>query len=321
LHATRITLDFGRSAAVIAQQPARLRDSAGASEPVAVPGCEGGHVRAGDVDAQRAQPPVRRWAIWAARSRSTVLGAVGVVAFLAWWQAISVSGVFLRGDIPTATATLRRAGELMVNGDLLWNVWETVWASGVGFMLAFVVAVPAGLLLGMSERLYAMTSTVVELLRPLPPIAFVPLLVLVSGQGLQMKAAIVAMGCVWPLLINTIHGVHGTDGTAIATGRSFGWSRAQIARRVIWPSAIPAVMTGVRITVSIAVILCIGAEYIGGSTTGIGSWLLQQSMLPQGMESVCAGVIIAGVLGLLVNGVVSILDARFAGWASKEGSA
>ena len=300
-----------------AQQSGLLPVSAGASGSEAVSSTVGSSVQAeGTVDEQRTQALVRRWA----RSRSTVLGAVGVLAFLALWQAVSVSGLFLRGDIPTATATLQRAGQLMVTGDLLRNVWETVLASGVGFLLAFGVAVPAGLLLGMSERLHEMASTVVELLRPLPPIAFVPLLVLVSGQGLEMKAAIVAMGCVWPLLINTIHGVHGTDGTAIATGRSFGWSRLQIARRVIWPSSIPAIMTGVRITVSIAVILCIGAEFIGGSTTGIGSWLLQQSMLPQGMESVFAGVIVAGVLGLLVNGVVSVLDARLAGWASEEGA-
>jgi len=317
----QITVDHRRDPELIARQSARLRDPGRAVGPEArsVGGGDEDDVHEQGNSASDARTEVRRWTIWAARSRSTVLGTTGVVIFLALWQAISASGVFLRGDIPTATATLGRAAELMVNDDLLWNVWDTVWASMVGLMLAFVLAVPAGLLLGMSDRLYAMTSTVVELLRPLPPIAFVPLLVLVSGQGIEMKAVIVAMGCVWPLLINTIHGVHGTDGTAIATGRSFGWNRTQIAFRIIWPSSIPAVMTGVRITVSIAVILCIGAEYIGGSTTGIGSWLLQQSMLPQGIESVCAGVIIAGVLGLLVNGIVSVLDARLAGWANMEG--
>lgn len=260
----------------------------------------------------------RRSLLGRAGLRSGLLGVLGVVGFLVSWELLSRSGAILRNDLPPASDTLLRAADLLVEPAFLANVGDTLWASGVGFVGALLVAVPAGLLLGMSDRLHALTSTVVELLRPLPPIAFVPLMVLVAGQGLEMKAVIVGMGCLWPLLINTVHGVHETGATAIATGRSFGWNRLQVARRVIWPSAIPSVMTGIRITVSIAVILCVGAEFIGGSRTGIGSWLLQQSMLPQGMESVCAGVIIAGLLGLVVNGLVSVLDRRIAGWATKE---
>jgi NitT/TauT family transport system permease protein len=80
------------------------------------------------------------------------------------------------------------------------------------------------------------------------------------------------------------------------------------------------VLTGVRITVSVALILCVGAEFIGGSRDGLGSWLLQQSMLPGGIDTVCAGVIVAGALGLLVNAVVTSLERRFAAWAHREDS-
>lgn len=246
---------------------------------------------------------------------------MGVLLFFTLWQIVALSGLISRGALPSAVTTPREVGDLLVNRVFLRNVMDTLTASALGFGLAFVIAVPAGLVLGMSDQAYRLTSTVVELLRPLPPIAFVPLMVLVVGQGLQMKVVIVLLGCLWPLLTNTIHGVHATNGTAIETGRSFGWGRLQVARRIIWPSAIPSVITGVRITVSIAVILCIGAEYIGGSVSGIGSWLLQQSMLPQGIQAVCAGVIITGVLGLLINGVVSILEQKFAKWADQGGTA
>lgn len=255
------------------------------------------------------------------RGRTLFLGLVGVLLFFSLWQIVALSGLISRGALPSAVTTLREVGELLVNRVFLRNVMDTLTASALGFGLAFVIAVPAGLVLGMSDQVYRLTSTVVELLRPLPPIAFVPLMVLVVGQGLQMKVVIVLLGCLWPLLTNTIHGVHATNGTAIETGRSFGWSRLQVTRRIIWPSAIPSVITGVRITVSIAVILCIGAEYIGGSVSGIGSWLLQQSMLPQGIQAVCAGVIITGVLGLLINGVVSMLEQKFAKWADQGGAA
>lgn len=249
--------------------------------------------------------------------RTWILGGVGVLGFLLLWEFFARTGILLRGSLPPAGDTLAQSARLLTNSAFLGNVGDTLWATAVGFGIAFVIAVPAGLVLGMSQRVYLLTSTVVELLRPLPPIAFVPLMVLVVGQDLRMKAIIVMLGCLWPLLTNTIHGVHATNATAVETGRSFGWNRLQVAWRIIWPSAVPSILTGVRITVSIALILCIGAEYIGGSSTGIGSWLLQQSMLPQGMQAVCAGVVITGLLGLLINGVVNVLENKFAKWTNQ----
>lgn len=273
----------------------------------------------GPARARPATPDVASQArSWVRRGRPVLLGAAGVLGFLVTWQVVATFGLMPRDDLPPASSTIVRAVELLGDGRFTSNVAATLVSSALGLLIAFAIAVPAGLLLGMSTVLHDFTSTVVELLRPLPPIAFVPLLVLVVGQGLEMKAAIVALGCVWPLLTNTIHGVHATNGVAISTGRTFGWNRWQVARRIIWPSAIPSVLVGLRITVSIALILCVGAEYIGGSTTGLGSWLLQQSQLPQGIDSVCAGVIIAGVLGLLVNGAVSALDRSFGAWAHQE---
>lgn len=247
-------------------------------------------------------------------------GAFGVLGFLATWELIARMHLLPRDALPPASTTLVRAVELLTDPAFLGEIGNTLWVSLVGYVIALAVAVPLGLLLGLSNRLYAATSTIVEFLRPVPAIGLVPLLVLVTGQGLEMKASVVALGCVFPLLVNAIHGVHSTSGVARATARSFGWSPLMVAYRVVWPSAVPSVLTGVRVTVSIALILCIGAEFIGGSTTGLGSWLLQQSMLPQGIDSVCAGVIIAGLLGLLVNAIVSVLETRYASWARRDES-
>ena len=247
-------------------------------------------------------------------------GLAGVLGFLALWEVVARFDLLPRDVLPAATTTLANAVDLFGDTTFLGQIGATLWAAFVGYCLAMVIAVPAGLVLGLSDRLHAATATVVELLRPLPPVGLVPLLVLVVGQGLEMKAAVVALGCLWPLLINTIHGVHSTDGTARATARSFGWSRRTVALRVVWPSAVPSVLTGVRITASVALILCVGAEFIGGSRDGLGSWLLQQSMLPGGIDTVCAGVVVAGALGLLVNAVVTALERRFAGWAHREDS-
>lgn len=254
------------------------------------------------------------------RAMVVTRGAGGVVGFLILWEIVARYHLLPRDVLPPASRTLARAAELLSNTVFLDQIGATLWAAFLGYIVALVIAVPAGLVLGLSDWAYAGTATVVELLRPLPAVGLVPLLVLVVGQGIEMKAAVVALGCVWPLLINTIHGVHSTDGTARATARSFGWSRRTIAVRVVWPSALPSVLTGVRITVSVALILCVGAEFIGGSRDGLGSWLLQESMLPDGISTVCAGVIVAGVLGLLVNAAVTALERRSAAWADREDS-
>ncbi|GAA2214185.1 ABC transporter permease [Nonomuraea monospora] len=254
------------------------------------------------------------------RSIIAARGVAGVLGFLALWEVVARYDLLPRDVLPAASTTLASSAALLGDPAFLGQIGATLWAAFVGFALAVVIAVPAGLVLGLSDRLHAATATVVELLRPLPPVGLVPLLVLVAGQGLEMKAVVVALGCVWPLLVNTIHGVHSTDGTAWATARSFGWSQRTVALRVVWPSAVPSVLTGVRITASVALILCVGAEFIGGSRDGLGSWLLQQSMLPGGIDTVCAGVVIAGALGLLVNAAVTALERRFAGWAHREDS-
>ncbi|MDI2099029.1 ABC transporter permease [Ruicaihuangia caeni] len=251
------------------------------------------------------------------KGRTALFGALGTLGFLVLWEIVVVFGLLPRNNLPGASETLIRSVGLLADPVFLGHVGSTVAVSFLGLGIAFVIAVPLGLLLGISNAAFALASTVVELLRPLPPIAFVPLAVLIAGQGTEMKAAIVALGCVWPLLTNVIHGVHETDSVAKSTGRSFGWSRSTVIRRVVWPSAVPALITGVRITVSISLILCVGAEYIGGSTQGLGSWLLQQSMQPQGMQAVTAGVVIAGVLGVLVNAIVAGLDRRYAAWARR----
>lgn len=239
------------------------------------------------------------------------------MGFLVLWQVVVSLKLLPRDALPSAVDTLRYSAALLSDPAFLNQLASTVTDSFVGLGIALLIAVPAGFLIGISDRAFAFTSTVIELLRPLPPIAFVPLAVLVLGQGTEMKAVIVALGCVWPLLTNLIHGVHSTESVARSTGRSFGWSEWTVIRRVVWPSALPSLMTGIRITVSIALILCIGAEFIGGSTRGLGSWMLQQSMLPDGMNAVAAGVVIAGVLGIIVNAFVAVLDRRFAGWATR----
>jgi len=134
-------------------------------------------------------------------------GAAGFLAALALWELVARSGLLAEQDLPAATTVLDRTATLLTDGAFLEQLLATLqaWAAGLG--LAVLVAVPAGVLLGSWPVAYEAARTVVELLRPIPAVALIPLAILVFGQDLQMKLVLVLYACSWPILFNKIYGV------------------------------------------------------------------------------------------------------------------
>jgi len=139
-------------------------------------------------------------------------GAVGIAVALAIVEAITRAGLVSSEYLPPATSVLARAAELLSRGDFLGDLWTTLRASLIGLGLATLVAVPVGLVLGLGELAYRAAVVVIEFLRPIPSVALVPLAILVYGRGTEMKVALVVYACVWPLLFNTIYGMHAVGG-------------------------------------------------------------------------------------------------------------
>jgi NitT/TauT family transport system permease protein len=216
--------------------------------------------------------------------------------------------------VPQASSVLARMTELLRDTAFLDEVLTTLHAWAAGLTLAVVLAVPAGVLLGTSDLAYRLTRPVIELVRPVPGVAFLPLAILLFGHGIEMKAYLIAYAAAWPILYNTLYAVHDVDPIAKDTGRAFGCGRLAVLLRITIPSAAPFVATGVRVSASIALVVGISAELLAGGEGGIGVWTLQAGSGVANADLVFAGSVFAAVLGYGVNLAFQMLERRLFCW-------
>ena len=183
---------------------------------------------------------------------------------------------------------------------------------GAGYGIAVVVAVSAGMLLGLFPRARRAAAPIVEFLRAIPPPALLPFAILVIGVGASMKIFIIAFVCVWPILLNTIDGMIGVDPTLVETTRSYGISERDRLWRVLLPAASPQIFAGLRTALSLALILMVISEMVA-STNGIGYFVLQ-SQRTFAIPEMWSGIILLGILGYAFNGVFVLLERRLLRW-------
>jgi NitT/TauT family transport system permease protein len=221
------------------------------------------------------------------------------------------------GHLPEPSTVLVRIGELLTDPVFLGELAATVQAWVLSLLIATAIGVGVGILLGSSTVTYRAASAVVDVLRPVPAIALLPLAVLVWGQGLEMKVVIVGFATLWPVLSNTIYGVHGIDPVALETGRAFGLGRWAMLRRIVLPGAAPMILTGIRISASLGLIVIVGTELIAGASSGIGSYILRISLAGERTDIVLASAAIAGLVGVLINLVFTTVERRRFAWSTR----
>lgn len=241
-------------------------------------------------------------------------GLIGAAVLFAGLEVFSRLGLVNPEYLPPASTVLTNTLALPFDGGFLLEVLATLQAWAVGLGLAVLIAVPVGLALGSSRVAYRASRTLVELLRPIPSVALIPLAILLFGQGLEMKVSLIVWASSWPILLNTIYGVHDVDPVAKDTARSFGFGRVAILARVSLPSAAPFVVTGVRVSAAIALIVTISAELLAGGDNGIGTWMLDQSAGGENLGLVYAATVFTGLMGLALNYGLERFERRFFAW-------
>jgi NitT/TauT family transport system permease protein len=248
------------------------------------------------------------------RAASAFRIAFGLAAFFLVLEFITSIGLVPAIYLPRASTIVARMVELMVDPKFLKQVLATLEAWAVGLALATLISVPIGVLIGTSELAYKMSSPVIEFMRPIPSVALIPLAILLWGQGFSMKIILVAYAATWPILLNTVYGVHDVDPIAVETARCFGLKQRTILWRISLPSAAPLIFTGIRISASIGLIVVIGSELLASADSGIGSYILFVSLNGGHMDSVLAGAAIAGIVGVLINSLFGMIDRRAFAW-------
>lgn len=253
---------------------------------------------------RRRRPPVR----------AVLLGALGVGLLLGVLELVSRAGLVNEKFLPPFSVVAEATVGLFSDPAFLNDLLSTILTWFIGLTLSALIAIPIGIALGLSEIGYRSSRTVIELVRTMPAVALIPLVILVVGQGLEMKLIIAVYAAMWPILFNTIYGVHGTDPKAREMARSFGLGRAAIIRRIVIPSAAPFIATGIRVSSSIVLIVIITVELIAGGATGLGSFIARMRVLGDQITLVYAGILVAGLLGLTINLVLGALERRAFGW-------
>ncbi|TDC56097.1 ABC transporter permease subunit [Actinomadura sp. KC345] len=225
-------------------------------------------------------------------------GAAGVVVLL---EAVSRAGLIDETALPPASTVLGEAGKLAVDQDFLLDVGATIRAWFGGLALAVLVAVPLGVLLGSVPLLGTASRALVELLRPIPSVALIPLAIILFADPTQMKMSLIFYACLWPILINTLYALRDVDPVAKESLRAFGFGTPSVLWRVSLPSAAPFITTGVRIAASVALIVVVSTELLAGGVNGVGIYLSSTQAGGGRTDLLLAGAVWAGVLGLLAN--------------------
>lgn len=218
--------------------------------------------------------------------------------------------------LPPASEILGETVLLFGRSQFWTAFWATIQACLIGLGVATLVAVPLGLLLGLSKWAHTAAITIVELLRPIPSVALIPLAILVWGRGTEMRVALIVYACVWPILFNTIYGMHQVDPVGPDTARVFGMGRLKTVWRVHFRSASPFIFTGVRIAASVALILAVSTEIVAGGANGLGIELQLARELGD-LKLSYAFTIVTGLVGLAMHFIFEAIERRQFAWTTQ----
>jgi ABC-type nitrate/sulfonate/bicarbonate transport system permease component len=241
-----------------------------------------------------------------------VVPLLSVAVALAAWEVVSRTETIPQRDLPAMSTSFGALWSLMETGSFWSDYLETIRGWGIGIVLATVLAVPIGILVGSSDFLGSAFRVPIEFLRPIPSAALIPLLFLTLGSSLESEVFLATFGAFWPLLVQTIYGVRDVDPVATDTGRSFGLGRFERLYRITLPSAVPYIWTGLRISSTVALILAFTAELFMG-TGGLGQRMnfVESFGLTDQLYALALAV---GFLGIGIHLALSALERRVLRW-------
>lgn len=221
-------------------------------------------------------------------------------------------------NVPSPDAVLRRALVAFADPRFLDHIGMSVQRIAAGFALAGLITIPLGIAMGRFASVRALIHPVVEVLRPIPAIAWVPMSIMLWPSNEESIVFITFLGSFFPILINTLHGVTAIDPALIRASRSLGASEADLFRHVFLPGALPHIFTGLTVGMGVAWVSLIAAEMISGQF-GIGYFTWEAYALVQ-YADIVLGMLLIGVLGLLSSGLLRLLGHLLMPWQPRHGA-
>jgi sulfonate transport system permease protein len=230
------------------------------------------------------------------------------VVIVAAWELAARTGAVQNTLLPPPSAVLAAFWNLLVHGRLLANAGASLERVLAGFALAAVLGLSVGVAMGTSRAGGRLGDLVIQVLRPIPPIAWIPLAILWFGIGEPSKIFIIFLGAVFPIVINTLEGIRSTDRRYVELARALEVPRARFVRKVILPGALPAISTGLRVGLGNAWVCVVAAELIAADK-GVGFIIMDGRELSR-TDVVIAGMVTIGIIGKLMDVALKHLEAR-----------
>jgi NitT/TauT family transport system permease protein len=253
-----------------------------------------------------------------------LLGTAGVLAIC---ELVGRSGLVNPDQLPPPSVIGARLVELFNDYDFSLDVVATVFSWAMALGIAILIAVPLGVLFGSVPMVGSAASAIVEFLRPIPSVAMIPLALVALGGPAETKVWLAVFGAVWPILFNTVHAVGDIDPVQINTAKAFNLSRRQMLTSVKLPSIAPFVLTGIRVSASIALILVVSTEVLAGGSSesatllergGLGGFITDAGTGGARMDLAIAGTFVAGLVGFVINLVFVAVQRRWVNWSDGD---
>jgi ABC-type nitrate/sulfonate/bicarbonate transport system permease component len=246
------------------------------------------------------------------RDHSYIIRLSSIAGFFVIWEAIARAGVFSPILLPPPSAVLLAAKDMLFEGILLPNVAVSLARVCVGFFLATLIAVPLGIACGWYRGFFHVVDPIVELFRPIPVLALLPLAILWFGIGESSKIFLITYGAFFPIFVNTIAGVRFVDPILVQAAESLGATKLQIFRRVILMAAMPDIATGLRLGLGFSFLTIVAAEMIA-SQRGLG-FLIVDTQLTFQTDRTLVATLMFGVLGYLMGSLLLKVESRLLRW-------
>jgi len=214
--------------------------------------------------------------------------------------------------VPPLSRIFASFGSLVAAGDIPLQLLASLKRAAIGYVLAAAVFIPLGILMGLFDGCRRALEVIIEMLRPIPPPVVIPVALLFFGLEDEMKIFVIFFSCAWPILLNTLEGVRSIERLLLDTARTFGLSHARIIWQVVLPAASPQIMTGLRISLPITLILVVISEMVG-SADGIGYFILDAQRRFK-VAQMYAGMLALAIIGYGLNLLFNLAHRTFLAW-------
>jgi NitT/TauT family transport system permease protein len=238
---------------------------------------------------------------------------LAIIIFLALWEVLPRTGLLNSQFIPPLSGVLLALRDLHESGELLTHTIVSLERAYYGLLVATVIGLPLGLLLGgWFPRIQTASEPLLNLFAQANPVILAHIIIFFLGIGQVAKTFTIAWLCIWPITFSTITGIRTVDSSLLKAARSLGLGRWQLFIRVVLPSATPSIFTGLRLAAGYAFIMLVASEMMGASS-GLG-WLILQSQENYNITRIFAGATVITFLAVISDGLIKLLENRVVVW-------